>query len=226
MWLDQFFGKRPTTALPLYLFNTLGKEKQVFVPTTQTKLVRMYCCGPTVYDRQHIGNLSKAVFDDVVRRVLEYNNYKVKQVINITDFGHLVSDADDGEDKMTKGLKREKLKFTMENMRDFATKYMDLYLEDIKALNVAVDKIKFPRASDYVPAMIAMVKTLEEKGYAYTTSDGVYFDTTRFQEYGALGGINTGNQTEGARIVANTEKHHPRDFALWKSNKRLGWDRR
>lgn len=234
-----FFAKtRPSRAL--YFYNTLGKEKQLFTLPTHVQSVRMYNCGPTVYDRQHIGNLSAAVFADLLRRTLELNGYKVKQVINITDFGHLVSDGDDGEDKMSKGLKREKLAFNMKNMRDFATKYMELYLADIAALNVAVKKIKFPRASDYIPGQIAMVKTLEEKGYAYETSDGVYFDTTRFADYGILGGIDTSSMKDRARIDTNTEKRHPTDFAIWKKcepveesadirkpttkRKKLGWE--
>jgi cysteinyl-tRNA synthetase len=209
---------------PLSFYNTLGKEKQTFTLPSTATAVRMYNCGPTVYDRQHIGNLSAAVFADIIRRVLEHNKYKVKQVINITDFGHLVSDADDGEDKMTKGLKREKKTLTMANMHDFATKYMDLYLADIKDLNVEVAKIQFPRASDFVDTMIAMIKTLEEKSYAYSTPDGVYFDTKHFQDYGVLGGLNLEGQTEVSRVSSSNEKHSPHDFALWKSHKKLGWD--
>lgn len=208
------------------LYNSLGKELQDFGLYPGATYVRMYNCGPTVYDRQHIGNLSAAVFADTLRRAIEHNGLTVKQVINITDFGHLVSDADDGEDKMTKGLKREKLTLSMENMRSFATKYMDIYLADIKALNVETEKIQFPRASDYVPAMIAMIQALEEKGYAYKIKDGVYFDTARFPGYGALGGISD-QQEAGARVAVNEEKRSPHDFALWKSvstRSKLGWN--
>src|SRR5258708_5227732 len=152
-WLSKIFsiGSTSRQKKPLYFFNTLGRELQEFKPHGKSNHVRMYNCGPTVYDRQHIGNLSAAVFADVIRRVLEHSSYQVKQVINITDFGHLVTDADDGEDKMSKGMKREKMAFTMENMREFGTKYMQAYLDDISALNVAVEKIKFPRAIDHVP---------------------------------------------------------------------------
>lgn len=210
----------------VYLFNTLSKSKEPFALHPQARTVRMYNCGPTVYDRQHIGNLSAAVFADTIRRVLEYNGFSVKQVINITDFGHLVSDADEGEDKMTKGMKREKLTMSMENMREFGTRYMKLYLDDISALNVAVEKIQFPRASDHVASMVAMIKTLEEKGYAYRIKDGVYFDTAKFPAYGVLGGISD-DQQEGARVAVNEEKHSPHDFVLWKSvstRSKLGWD--
>jgi len=226
-WLQRVLHIGPSeTQLPLFLFNSLGKDKQLFELPKKASYVRMYNCGPTVYDRQHIGNLSAAVFADTLRRVLEHNGFAVKQAINITDFGHLVSDGDDGEDKMTKGMKREKLTLSMEHMRDFGTKYMKLYLEDISALNVATEKIQFPRASDYVPAMIAMIQTLEEKGYAYKIEDGVYFDTAKFPGYGALGGISD-MQREGARVEVNQEKHSLHDFALWKSvgaRSKLGWD--
>ena len=229
MWrafLEKFRSRAPTpvAAPPLYFFNTLDKEKQLFPLSPHTKSVRMYTCGPTVYDRQHIGNLSAAVFADTIRRALEYGGYAVKQVINITDFGHLTSDADEGDDKMAKGLKREKKAFTMENMLALATKYRDLYLEDIVALNVAVQKISFPRASEHVPAQIAMIETLMQKGYAYETSDGVYFETAQFPEYGKLGGINLEGQKEGARIETKAEKRGPHDFALWKKNPKLGWE--
>lgn len=223
-FLDRFFPKKEPTREPVYFYNTLTRQKKLFTLPAHARFVRMYNCGPTVYDRQHIGNLSMAVFADTLRRVLEADGYQVKQVINITDFGHLVSDGDEGEDKMAKGLKREGLKPSMENMRELATKYMDLYLQDIRSLNVETEKIKFPRASDYIPAQIAMVKTLEEKGYAYKTSDGVYFDTARFPGYGALGGIDASTLKEGARVAANLEKRAPGDFALWKFNTNMGWD--
>lgn len=212
------------TAMPLSFYNTLGREKRLFTLPPHAKHVRMYNCGPTVYARQHIGNLSAAVFADTIRRVLEYDGYAVKQVINITDFGHLASDADEGDDKMAKGLKREGEAFTMQNMLALATKYRDLYLEDIERLNVETRKIQFPRASEHVPAQIAMIETLMQKGYAYETRDSVYFEASKFPEYGKLGGVNLEGQKEGARIEAKTEKRGPHDFALWKKNPKLGWD--
>lgn len=222
-----FFRTKEKSKMPLLFFNTLTKSIEQFSPIKQGE-VKMYNCGPTVYDRQHIGNLSAAVFADTIRKVLEYNGYKVKQSINITDFGHLSGDnegdADSGDDRMTKGLKREKMKVTMENMRALATKYMDIYLEDIRALNLPVDTITFPRASDYISAQIAMIKSLEEKGYAYRAKNGVYFDTIRFKKYGALGGITIDGLREGARVAKNEEKHNGTDFVLWKSDDKLGWD--
>ena len=230
MWFQKFFRpsrkeKPPTRgARSLYFHNTLGNEKQEFTLPARVHTVRMYNCGPTVYDRQHIGNLSMFVFADILRGTLEYNGFQVKQVINITDFGHLTSDADEGEDKMSKGLKREGLKPTLENMKILGEKYTAVFLEDIRKLNIDTERIEFPRASEYVPAQIAMIQALEEKGYAYKISDGVYFDTSRYPAYGALGGIHLEGQKEGARVEANTEKRNPIDFALWKSNPKLGWD--
>ncbi|MEK7133939.1 MAG: cysteine--tRNA ligase [Patescibacteria group bacterium] len=211
-------GSRET----LSFYNTLSRSKESF-GALQPDVVKMYNCGPTVYGRQHIGNLSMFIFTDVLRRTLEYNAYSVKQVINFTDFGHLVSDADEGEDKMARGLKREGLSPTLENMRVLGEKYANLFLEDIRALNVEADKITFPRASDFIPAQIAMIQTLEEKGYAYTAKGGVYFDTARFPDYGKLGNIDLAGLREGARVKVVTDKRNPTDFLLWKSSRRLGW---
>src|SRR3989338_6403688 len=224
--LDLFSRKRKSAqrGLPLYFHNTLGNEKQQFTPVPHAKEVRMYNCGPTVYGRQHIGNLSMFVFTDILRRTLEFNGFTVKQVINFTDFGHLSSDADEGDDKMTMGLKREGLKPSLENMRALGEKYANLFLEDIRALNVEVDKITFPRASDFIPAQIAMIQALTEKGYSYQAKAGVYFDTSRFPEYGKLGDINLAGQKQGARVTADSEKRNATDFLLWKSDKKLGWD--
>ncbi len=225
MW--PFNRKRAAAAhreTPLYLHNTLGGEKQRFTMPAIAKTVRMYNCGPTVYGRQHIGNLSMFVFADTLRRTLESNDLTVKQVINITDVGHLTSDADEGEDKMSKGLKREGMELSLENMRSLAEKYTALFQEDIRALNIDTARIEFPRASDFIPAQIAMTETLVQKGYAYETEDGVYFDTTRFPDYGALGGIDLEGLKAGARVATVAGKRHPTDFALWKKNAKLGWE--
>ncbi len=224
MWFKSLFKEKKEASLPLYLHNTLGGEKQRFMGAPQAKEVRMYNCGPTVYGRQHIGNLSMFVFTDVLRRTLEINAFKIKQVINFTDFGHLTSDGDEGDDKMTMGLKRDGLKPTLENMRALGEKYANIFLEDIRTLNIEVDKITFPRASDFIPAQIAMIQALDEKGYTYQGKAGVYFDTSRFPEYGTLGDINLAGLKEGARVVADTDKRSPTDFLLWKSDKSLGWE--
>lgn len=216
-------GEGASPLPPLHLYNSLGGETQEFtMPDGQT--VRMYNCGPTVYGRQHIGNLSAAVFADTLRRVLQYNGFSVRQTINITDFGHLTSDADSGEDKMAKGLRQEGLPLTMENMHALATKYMEAYFADIRALGVRADDIQFPRASEHVPGEIAMIQTLMEKGYAYQLADGVYFDTERFPTYGELGNVRAQKLMAGARVAEHEGKRHPHDFALWKTSEELGWD--
>lgn len=207
--------------VPLTLFNTLSSTKERF---TADHAVSMYNCGPTVYGPQHIGNLSMFVFTDTLRRALEINGYSVRQVINFTDVGHLTSDADDGDDKMMKGLKREGLEPTMENMRVLAEKYANLFLEDIAALNIRTNGTQFPRASDHIPAQIEMVKTLEEKGFAYRGKTGVYFDTSKFPEYGKLGNINLEGLKEGARVAVVSDKRNPTDFLLWKLDTKMGWD--
>ena len=224
MWLDRIRQALSMGKTPLYFYNTLGLKKQHFELPPQAKEVRMYNCGPTVYGRQHIGNLSMFVFTDVLRRTLEYNDYKVKQVINFTDFGHLSSDADEGEDKMTKGLKREGLALTLDNMKVLGEKYANLFLEDIRALGIKVDDITFPRASGYIAAQIAMIQTLDEKGYTYRTKQGVYFDTSRFPEYGKLGNIKLEGNKAGARVEGDPGKKNPADFLLWKADGHIGWD--
>src|SRR5665213_2212194 len=219
--LSGLFSRKPSSvrkSAPLYFFNTLGKEKQQFSMPPGTHAVRMYNCGPTVYARQHIGNLSMFVFADTLRRALEYNGFEVKQVINITDFGHLSSDADEGEDKMTKGLKQEKMALTIENMLKLGEKYTQIFLDDLQLLNINTSRIKFPRASEYIKTEIALVQTLLEKGYAYEGKDAVYFDTFRFPSYGALGGVDLEGLKEGARVAVSEEKHHPTDFVLWKKS--------
>jgi cysteinyl-tRNA synthetase len=222
-WLDFLSPKPLKQKTSIALYNTLTSEKEAF-STILPNTVKMYNCGPTVYGPQHIGNLSMFVFTDVLRRTLEYAGYKMRQVINITDFGHLTSDADEGEDKMTKGLKRDGLKPTLENMRTMAEKYTDIFLNDLKTLNAKLDDTEFPRASDFIPAQIAMITTLEQKGYAYKGKRAVYFDTKQFPEYGKLGNINIEGQKEGARVTANDEKRNPSDFVLWKNDAKMGWD--
>ena len=226
MWLQRTLQtlRMGMSRMPLSFFNTLTKQKDVFQLPSPARKVRMYNCGPTVYGMQHIGNLSMFVFTDILRRSLEWNGFSVKHVINITDVGHLSSDTDVGEDKMTLGLKREKLKLTLENMRLLADRYADIFIADLEKLNINTSQIQFPRASDHVPAQIAMIKTLEEKGYAYKMSDGVYFDTERFPRYGQLGGIDLEGLKEGARVAPVSGKRNPTDFALWKLNPKLGWE--
>ncbi len=206
--------------MDIYLHNTLTGKKEKFEPITAGH-VSMYNCGPTVYNYAHIGNLRSYVFADVLRRMFEYNEYEVKQVINITDIGHLSSDNDDGEDKMTKALKREGKPLTLEAMREVANFYFEKFKEDLTALSVEMPE-KFPFASDHIQEDIDLVSTLTEKGFTYTTSDGIYFDVSKFPEYGKLGNIKI---DEGeSRIGLNPEKKSSRDFAVWKFNTELGYD--
>jgi len=215
-------GSRVKKGMSLY--NTLGRIKEPFSLPPYVREVRMYNCGPTVYGIQHIGNLSMFVFTDILRRTLEYNGFEVKQVINFTDFGHLTSDQDEGEDKMMKGLAREGLQPTLENMLEMGKKYAGIFKNDLRGLNVNVDAITFPFASEYVPAQIAMIKSLEEKGYAYRTKSGVYFNTSNFPDYGKLGEIDLKGLRSGARIALDPDKKNLTDFTLWKAGTTLGWD--
>jgi len=209
---------QPPASSSLVFYNTLSKTKEKFVAASRG--VKMYTCGPTVYDSAHIGNLRAYVFADILRRTLEYAGYEVKQIINITDVGHLVGDGDLGEDKMTAGLKREGMEPTLENMKILAEKYASAFIEDLKELNVRLP-FAFPRASEHIPEQVAYVATLLDKGYAYKTSEGIYFDVAKFPKYGVLGGSAS---AEHSRIGISSEKHDPRDFTLWKLDEKAGWD--
>ncbi|PIT91012.1 cysteine--tRNA ligase [Candidatus Kaiserbacteria bacterium CG10_big_fil_rev_8_21_14_0_10_49_17] len=209
-------------ALPLFLYNTLGRKREEFLPIAPPK-VGMYSCGPTVYDVAHIGNLRAYIFADTLRRTLEYNNFEVTHIINITDVGHLTGDADGGEDKMTAALKREKLPKTLVAMAQIGEQYTKIFKEDLEKLNIKTPKA-FPKASEHIAEQIAFIKTLEEKGYTYELPDGVYFDTQKFPAYGALGGISKEVEDELTRLKEQIGKHSNRDFALWKKDKKLGWE--
>lgn len=198
----------------LHLYNTLTGKKEDFAPLSPPS-VGLYTCGPTVYNYAHIGNLRAYVFADTLRRTLEYSGYEVKHVMNITDIGHLTSDADDGDDKMVKALKREGLPMTLEGLKQVADKYTNLFIEDMKALNIESPH-EMPRASEHIKEDIEIIQKLEAKGIAYKTSDGVYFDVSKFPSYGTRGGFKLGELREGARVAVNTEKKNPRDFSLWK----------
>lgn len=208
--------------MDITIYNTFTRSKEVFKPLIRGQL-SMYNCGPTVYDYAHIGNFRAYVFADILRRIFEYNSYKVTQVINITDVGHLVSESDEGEDKMTKALRRENQPMTLEAMLAIGDKYFKKFVEDLKNLNIESPEY-YPKASEHIAEDIDIVQILEKKGIAYKTSDGMYFDTAKFPNYGKLGNIDIGNLKEGARVTANTEKHNPIDFCLWKFDKNLGWE--
>ncbi len=203
------------------LYNTLTRKKEDFTPLHEGH-VGMYNCGPTVYDRAHIGNLRAYVFSDTLRRVLELQGLTVLQVMNITDVGHLSSDGDSGEDKMTKGLKREGLPLTLDGMKTLADTYTRIFEKDIAALNIEHPH-ELPRASEHIQEQIDIISKLKEKGFVYTTKDGVYFDTNKDVNYGKLGGLTPLDDSQ-ERISGNDEKKNPRDFAVWKLNSEIGWE--
>ncbi len=195
--------------MELYFFNTKTRKKELFQPQ-QPPRVGLYVCGPTVYDYAHIGNLRAYVFSDILRRVLEYNNFQVHQVMNITDVGHLVSDADEGEDKMLVGARRQK-----KSPFEIADYFTEAFFNHTQRLNIKDPTIAC-RATDHIQEMIDFVQVLLDRGYAYEISDGIYFDISRFPHYGKLSRLNLEEQLEGARVEVNPEKKHPADFALWR----------
>ena len=194
--------------MDIYFYNTLTKKKEKFEPQ-DGKEVRMYSCGPTVYKDATIGNMRTNIFQDVLRRVLRYNGYTLKHVMNITDVGHLVSDGDEGEDKMIKSAK-EMHKTPLE----IAEHYTKLFFEDLKKLNIETPEIVC-KATEHIPDMIKYVQKLLDNGYAYETSTAIYFDVSKLDEYGILSGIKLDDQKAGARVEIDSEKKNPYDFALW-----------
>lgn len=196
----------------LYLYNTLTRKKEVFKPI-KGKKVGFYACGPTVYNFAHIGNLRTYIFEDVLKRVLIYNKYKVNHIENITDVGHLASDADEGEDKMMQALKREGLKADEKSLLKLADKYTKAFKHDISALNIS-EPDKWTKATDHVKDMIKLNQKIEKNGYTYETEDGLYFDTTKLKDYGKLAGLDKVDLRAGARVDMGTKKS-PTDFALW-----------
>ena len=194
--------------MTIHLYDTYARETREFKPITDGE-AGLYCCGPTVYNYAHIGNLRTYVFEDVLRRVLELNGYTVNHVVNITDVGHLVSDADDGEDKMAAGAKR-----TGKTAWEIAEIYTDAFLEDLKLLNIKTPTV-LCKATDHIVEQIEAIKQIEEKGLTYITSDGVYFDTSQDPEYGYLARLDREGLQGGARVQQG-EKRNVTDFALWK----------
>ncbi|NLL55659.1 MAG: cysteine--tRNA ligase [Clostridiales bacterium] len=193
----------------LKVYNTLSRKKEDFVAIDEN-VVRMYSCGPTVYSYAHIGNLRTYIFMDLIRKVLKYNGLKLKGVLNITDVGHLIYDSDSGEDKMALAAKKEQ-----KSPMEIAEYYTKVFFDDFEKLNIERPEI-IAKATDHIGEMIEYVSKLLEKGIAYETSDGIYFDISKFENYGLLSGINLDDQIAGARVEVNTEKRHPADFALWK----------
>ena len=206
--------------MDIYFYNTLTRKKELFEPMDE-KEVTIYSCGPTVYKDATIGNMRTNIFQDVLRRMLKYNGYQIKHVMNITDVGHLVSDGDDGEDKMIKSA-REEHKTPLE----IAEHYTKLFFDDLKDLNIEIPEI-ICKATDYIPEMLKYVKELVDKGYAYETSTAIYFDVSKLDKYPVLSNLNVEEQKAGARVEVDTEKRNPYDFAVWikaPENHLMKWD--
>lgn len=193
----------------LRIYNTMDRRKEDFIPLSDKK-VTMYSCGPTVYNYAHIGNLRTYIFMDIFRRTLRYDGYKLKGVMNITDVGHLMSDGDDGEDKMEKASREQK-----KSPYEIAEYYTKIFFDDLAKLNIGRPEI-IAKATDHIADMIKYVQALLDKGYAYEIDDGIYFDIGKFPKYGKLSRLNLEEQQAGARVEVNSQKRHPADFALWK----------
>ncbi|MGO4393576.1 cysteine--tRNA ligase [Variovorax sp. M-6] len=207
--------------MSLALYDTWSRSVRPFI-SIRPGQVDLYCCGPTVYDHAHIGNLRTYVFEDLLRRVLVANGYRVRHVVNITDVGHLVSDADAGEDKMEKGSRR-----TGESAWAIAERFTAAFRSDWKALNL-LEPTHWPRATDHIPEQLAFIAALQDKGYTYQTADGVYFDTSKQDDYGHLARLDRAGMRAGTRIAMG-EKRNATDFALWKFSpagamRQMEWD--
>ncbi len=200
--------------MELKLYNTLTRKKEIFRPLKKG-FVGMYSCGPTVYWYQHIGNLRTYIFSDILKKVLKFNGYKVKHVINITDVGHLTSDADEGEDKIEKAARKEK-----KSAQEIANYYFSIFRKDIRELNIEEPTI-WCKATEHIKDQIEMIKILEKKGYTYRTSDGIYFDTSKLKDYGKLARLDIKGLQAGKRVKIG-EKKNKTDFALWKFSKKPG----
>jgi len=197
------------------LYNTLSKTKEKFVSIDQ-ELIGLYTCGPTVYNYAHLGNLRTYIFEDILKKVLLYNGYKVKHVMNITDVGHLTGDMDMGEDKLELGAKREG-----RSAWEIAEFYTAAFKKDLATLNIEEPNV-WCKATENISEQIYLVSELEAKGYTYTISDGVYFDTSKVKEYNKLSHLPLEDLKEGARVEKNEEKRNATDFALWKFSNPAG----
>lgn len=206
--------------MDIYFYNTLTRKKELFKPIDERK-IRMYSCGPTVYKDATIGNMRTNIFQDVLRRVLKYNGYKLKHAMNITDVGHLVSDGDEGEDKMLKTAREEN-----KSPLEIAQYYTKLFFEDLKLLNIETPEIVC-KATEHIKEMLEYVEKLVNNGYAYETSTAIYFDISKLDKYPILSNLNLEEQKAGARVDIDPEKRSPYDFALWikaPENHLMKWD--
>lgn len=205
----------------LKLYNTLNRQKEIFEPIEDGK-VGFYSCGPTVYWYQHIGNLRAYFFNDILKRVLIYNGYEVKHIMNITDVGHLTSDADEGEDKIEKAAIKEG-----KSAKEISEYYFKAFEKDLKKLNIIMPDV-WCKATEHIQEQIDFIKKIEERGFTYKTSDGIYFDTSKLDDYGKLARLEKVELEAGKRVEMG-EKRSKTDFALWKFSKKPGqrqqeWD--
>lgn len=206
--------------MDVFFYNTLTGKKEKFIPINKNE-VKMYSCGPTVYSYAHIGNFRTYIFVDSLRRTLEYNGYKMKHVMNITDVGHLTSDADTGEDKMEKAAKKEG-----KDPYEIAKFYANAFMNDMGKLHIEKPEI-ITKATDNIPQMIEMVEEIIKNGYGYETSKGIYFDVSKLDKYPVLSNNSVEGQQAGARVEVDKEKRNPFDFALWikaPENHIMKWD--
>ncbi|MEP7205565.1 MAG: cysteine--tRNA ligase [Casimicrobiaceae bacterium] len=206
----------------LHLYDNYTRSLRAFEPLVPAGEVGLYTCGPTVYDFQHIGNFRTFLFEDLLKRVLEWNGHRVRHVMNVTDVGHLTSDADTGEDKMEKGARR-----TGKTAWEIAALYTDAFLADMRRLNIG-DPTVLCRATDHIAEQIGFIAAIEQNGFTYRTSDGIYFDTARQPGYGHLARLDVKGLDAGRRVDLG-EKHRPTDFALWKfsapgQTRQMEWD--
>ena len=212
----------PTVSVPLVLYDNYTRSLREFAPLDPAGPVRLYTCGPTVYDYQHIGNFRTFLFEDGLKRVLRWNGYRVRHVMNITDVGHLTSDADTGEDKMEKGARR-----TGRSAWEIAALYTQAFVDDMRALAIDPPDV-MPRATDHIGAQIEFVAELERRGYTYRTADGIYFDTSKQPDYGYLARLDRAGLEAGRRVDPG-DKRSATDFALWKfspagSQRQMEWE--
>lgn len=208
--------------MSFYLYNTMTRNKEEFIPANKNK-VGMYTCGPTVYNYAHIGNLRTYIFEDALKKSLEYVGYKVKHVMNVTDVGHLQSDGDEGEDKMALGASREH-----KTVWEIAKFYEDAFFEDCKKLNVKRPTVVC-RATEHIEDMIKFVQKLEERGYTYESNGNVYFEIDKFEDYTKLANLSIDELEAGSRIEIDPNKKNPLDFVLWFTNSKFSnqimqWD--
>jgi cysteinyl-tRNA synthetase len=208
--------------MSFYVYNSYGKVREEFIPI-KVNHVELYTCGPTVYNYAHIGNLRTYIFEDVLKKSFEYLNYDVKHVMNITDVGHLQSDADTGEDKMELGAKREH-----KTVWEIAKYYEDAFFDDCKKLNIKRPTIVC-RATDHIKEMIELVQVLEKKGYTYIADGNVYFEIDKFPDYNKLANLSMEELEAGSRVEVDENKKNPLDFVLWFTNSKfknqiMQWD--